>query len=98
MRKSRTFSALITTATAGFISLGLAIPADAASSGWSAHVQCTKKRISDDSAHGFVQGHGWALTKDNAWKAAKKNASSQMPKGYRTVHCTEKTIKKGKKP
>ncbi|MFD6905995.1 hypothetical protein [Streptomyces sp. NPDC060077] len=58
-------------------------------------MQCTKMRISDDTAHGFVQGHGKAKTQPDAWKAAKKQANDQMPPGYRAKHCTKKSIKRG---
>ncbi|MET9430119.1 hypothetical protein [Streptomyces sp. NPDC003036] len=95
MRKLRAVGPLLTTAVAAaLLSAGIAAPAEAAGRGWHAHVQCTKMRISDDTAHGFVQGHGISETKPNAWKAAIKNANDQMPTGYRAKHCTKKSIKR----
>ncbi|MFH8338611.1 hypothetical protein [Streptomyces sp. AM6-12] len=94
MRRLLAVPPLITTAVAAVFSLGVAAPAEAAS-GWTAHVQCTKMRISDNSAHGFVQGHGRAKTQPDAWKAAIKNANDQMREGYRAKHCTKKEITRG---
>ncbi|MGR6972840.1 hypothetical protein ACU639_25160 [Streptomyces cynarae] len=91
MRKLFAAGPLVTAAVAALLSFGAAAPAEAAS-GWAAHVQCTKMRISDNTAHGFVQGHGEAKTQPDAWKAAIKNANDQMPTGYRAKHCTKKTI------
>lgn len=93
MRKLPAFGSLVTTTVAALLSFGIAAPAEAAN-GWNAHVQCTKMRISDNTAHGFVQGHGIAKTQPDAWKAAIKNANDQMPNGYRAKHCTRKTIQK----
>ncbi|MEV5593881.1 hypothetical protein [Streptomyces sp. NPDC052496] len=95
MRTSRTVGSLITGAAAVVFSLGLTVPAEAAS-GWTAHMQCPKESIADGGIHGYVQGHGWGATQDLAWKAAHKNANDQMPKGYRAHHCTKKSIRKGK--
>ncbi|QDQ14166.1 hypothetical protein [Streptomyces spectabilis] len=96
MRRSRTAGSLITGAVAVVFSLGLTAPAEAAS-GWTAHVQCPKEKIgSGGDIHGYVQGHGWALTVDGAYKAALKNANDQMPPGYRAHHCDKKGVRKGK--
>ncbi|MDQ0405079.1 MULTISPECIES: hypothetical protein [unclassified Streptomyces] len=92
MRKMLVIGPLLTTAMAVVIPLSVAAPAEAAR-GWTAHFQCTKKRISDDTAHGFVQGHGTGKTASDAKKAAKKNANDQMPRGYRAKHCTQKSVK-----
>ena len=94
MRRLLAVSPLVTTVVAAVFSMGVAAPAQAAS-GWTAHVQCTKMRISDNSAHGFVQGHGWAKTQPDAWKAAIKDANDQMREGYRAKHCTKKNITRG---
>ncbi|NBM17247.1 hypothetical protein [Streptomyces sp. GC420] len=93
MRKSHIVGPLVTAAVAALLSLGTAVPAEAAS-GWNAHVQCTKMRISDNTAHGFEQGHGNAKTQPDAWKAAIKNANDKMPPGFRAKHCTKKSIKR----
>ncbi|MFD7107188.1 hypothetical protein [Streptomyces celluloflavus] len=94
MRKSRTVGSLVTGAAVVVFSLGLTVPAEAAS-GWTAQVQCPKEKIGG-GIHGYVQGHGWASTQDAAWKAAIKNANDQMPQGYRAHHCDKKSIRKGK--
>ncbi|MEU1042555.1 hypothetical protein ACFYP4_14950 [Streptomyces sp. NPDC005551] len=94
MRKLLAASPLVTTVVAAVLSLGVAAPAQAAN-GWNATVQCTKWRISDSSGHGYFNGHGWARTQPDAWKAAIKDANDQMPQGYRAKHCTKKTIVRG---
>ncbi|WEH34339.1 hypothetical protein PZB75_13825 [Streptomyces sp. AM 4-1-1] len=94
MRKFLAISPIVTTAVAAVLSLGIAAPAQAAN-GWNATVQCVKWRISDSSAHGYFNGHGWAKTQDLAWKAAIKDANDQMTQGYRAKHCAKKTITRG---
>ncbi|MER5934975.1 hypothetical protein [Streptomyces sp. NPDC002054] len=94
MRKFLAVTPLVTTAVAAVLTLGVAAPAHAAN-GWNATVQCTKWRISDSSGHGFFNGHGWAKTQPDAWKAAIKHANDQMPQGYRAKHCTKKKITRG---
>ena len=94
MRKLIAISPLVTAAVAAALSVGVAAPAQAAN-GWNATVQCTKWRISDDSGHGYFNGHGWANTQSLAWKAAIKDANDQMPAGYRAKHCTKKKIVRG---
>ncbi|AIV35915.1 MULTISPECIES: hypothetical protein [Streptomyces] len=94
MRKLIALSPLLTAVVAATLSVGVAAPAQAAN-GWNATVQCTKFRIADSSGHGFFNGHGWAKTKDLAWKAAIKDANDQMPRGYRAKHCVKKKIVRG---
>ncbi|WP_326605035.1 hypothetical protein OG930_22825 [Streptomyces sp. NBC_01799] len=94
MRKLLSVSRLVTAAISAALAFGVAAPAQAAG-GWNATVQCVKWRISDSSAHGYFNGHGWAKTQPDAWKAALKDANDQMPQGYRAKHCDKKKIVKG---
>jgi hypothetical protein len=93
VRKLLAVGPLVTVTAAAMLSLGVAAPAQAAS-GWNAEVQCYKIRISDNTTHAPVEGHGWGKTQAAAWAAAKKNANDLMPKGYRAKHCDKKRIKK----
>ncbi|MFJ5222464.1 hypothetical protein [Streptomyces sp. NPDC088400] len=89
-------TALVSGVASATLLLGVVSPAgaDTSARGWKAHMQCTKWRISDSTAHGFVQAHGIGLTQNQAWTAAQKDANRQMPRGYRAKHCTKKSIKK----
>ncbi|QIB42664.1 hypothetical protein [Streptomyces aureoverticillatus] len=94
MRKLRTVGPLATVAATVLLSFGFGSPAQAAR-GWTAEVQCYKKRISDGSTHAPIIGHGTGKTEDLAIAAAKKHANDQMPPGYRGVHCDTKKTKRG---
>ncbi|CAM3150386.1 hypothetical protein ACH4LN_02500 [Streptomyces albus] len=54
---------------------------------YTAKVKCSKIRLSDNNAVGFVFGTGRGRTKPAAVAAAKKNANDSVGRGYRAKHC-----------
>lgn len=54
---------------------------------WNCKAKCGLVSAGGSNCTGYVTGHGSGNTQSKACKAAKKNASSQAPRGCRTKHC-----------
>jgi RHS repeat-associated protein len=54
---------------------------------WKCRARCSLYTVPGDMGAGYIEGQGSGSNQNEACKAAKKNASSSAPAGYRTKHC-----------